>query len=59
MKEFGNFRSNVTHEELKEAAQPLHQLLCRYGDPHTTVVITQGFINVMQDEIGAPLPVPD
>ena len=59
MEEFKNFRKDVTHEELKEAAQPLHNMLCEYGDPHTTIIITQGFVSVMQDEIGVPLPVPD
>ena len=54
-----NFREDMTHEELKKVAQPLHQMLCKYGDPHTTIMITQDFVKVMQDETGVPLPVPD
>jgi len=54
-----NFRSSVTHEDIQEAAQPLYQMLCKYGDPHTSILITQGFIKVMQDELGIPLPVQD
>jgi len=56
---YQNFRTHVTFDMLKEAAQPLHELLCKYGDPHTSIVITQSSVKVVQDEIGMPLPVPD
>ena len=56
---FRNFKNGVKHSELQEAAQPLHQMLCDYGDPHTTVIIEQGFVRVVQDELGAPLQVPN
>jgi len=54
-----DFRNCVTHAQLMEAASALHQMLCEYGNPHTTITITQAFVNVMQDEMGVPLPVPD
>jgi len=56
---FHNFKNGVTHGELQKAAQPLHQMLCTYGNPHTTIIIAQDFVRVVQDELGAPLRVPD
>ena len=56
--EYRNFK-DVPHDELKEAVQSLHQLLCKRGNPHTTIIVTQAFVKVVQDEIGVPLSVPD
>lgn len=50
---------NVTHEELKKAAEPVIELLNKYGSPYTTVIIQQDKIVVTQDVMGIPLPVND
>lgn len=39
-------------EELRAAAEPLRDYLLKYGNPHTSVVVTQYAATVKQDEMG-------
>ena len=45
--------------ELEEAVKPLHEWLCKYGDPYTTVAVMQDGATVHQEYMTTPLPVPD
>lgn len=45
--------------ELKDAAAPLLEYLHKYHDPHAYAVVTEGRVEVVRSEIGAPLPVLD
>lgn len=38
--------------DLVKAAEPLHEYLLKYGNPHTCVIVTQYAATVKQDEIG-------
>jgi hypothetical protein len=51
--------SKCTFEELISAAQPMLNLLYKYYDPHTSIIIEMGFIKVVQDKMGAPLDIRD
>ena len=46
-------------QELEEAVKPLHEWLCKYGDPYVTVAVTQDRATVHQEYMTTPLPVPD
>ena len=48
-----------THEELKEAAAPLLELLNKYYHPHAYAVVTEGRVEVLEGSMAAPLPVRD
>jgi len=48
-----------TFEELKEAAIPLHELLCKYYHPHATIILTQASIEIVESDISMPIPIPD
>ncbi len=50
---------DITHEELKKAAEPLIEILNKYGSPYTTIIVQQDKIVVTQDVMGIPLPVND
>lgn len=45
--------------ELEEAVKPLHEWLCKYGDPYVTVAVTQDRATVHQEYMTTPLTVPD
>ena len=45
--------------ELEEAVKPLHEWLCKCGDPYVMVAVTQDRATVHQEEMTTPLPVPD
>lgn len=48
-----------THEELKQAAQPLLDLLYQYYHPHAAIVVTQAYVEVFEADMCAPLPLRD
>jgi hypothetical protein len=52
-------KKKPTHNELKEAATPLHKILCEYYHPHATIILTQSSVEIFEGDIGVPLPVPD
>lgn len=54
-----NVNERPTHDELKEAAKPLHEILCKYYHPHATVIVTQANVEIVEGDISAPLPIPD
>ena len=43
---------NKMLEELAIASKPLIEFLEKYYDPHTSVIVTEGYIKVVTDEIG-------
>lgn len=45
--------------EFYEATIPLHDWLCKYGNPHMIVVVAQDGAQAYNGEIAKPLPVPD
>lgn len=46
-------------QEFEEAVKPIHDWLCKYGDPYTTVAVMQDRATVHQEYMTIPLPVPD
>lgn len=47
------------HEELVKAAMPLLEFLNKYYHPHACAIVTEGRVEVVEGDIGAPLPVRD
>lgn len=45
--------------ELELAVKPLHEWLCKYGDPYTTVMVMQDRAAMCQEYMTVRLPVPD
>ncbi len=41
-------------DELKKASEPLVEFLNRYYDPHTTVLVSQGRVDIVRGEMGFP-----
>lgn len=46
-------------QEFEEAVKPIHDWLCKYGDPYTTVAVMQDRATVKQEYMTVPLPFPD
>jgi hypothetical protein len=46
-------------EELKTATQPLVDILYKYYDPHTTIMVEQGQVKILRDDMGMPLEIKD
>lgn len=46
-------------QELEEAVKPLHEWLCKYGDPYVAVIVKQCGAQVFEGAASFPLPVPD
>jgi hypothetical protein len=44
---------------LKEAAKGLHDILCKYYHPHAIAIVSQNSVEILEGDMGAPLPVPD
>lgn len=47
------------NQELKEAVKPLHEWICKYGDPYVAVIVKQCGVQVFEGAASFPLPVPD
>lgn len=45
--------------ELELAVKPLHEWLCRYGDPYMTIVVAQDRATVHQEYMTTLLSIPD
>lgn len=45
--------------ELELAVKPLHEWLCKYGDPYATVTVMQDRAIVSREYMCVKLPVPD
>ena len=54
-----NKAQHPTHEELMEAAKPLLDILYEYYDSLTTIIMSQGHIEIVRGDIGTPLPLRD
>jgi len=48
-----------THDQLKEAARPLHKLLCEYYHPHAMVILTQISVEIVEGDMTIELESPD
>ena len=46
-------------QRLEEAVHSIHKWLCTYGDPYTTVVVSQDRVVVNEEYMSIPLSVPD
>jgi hypothetical protein len=46
-------------EELKAASQPLVDILYKYYDPHTTIMVEQGSVEVLRGDMCTPLEIKD
>lgn len=46
-------------QEFEEAIMPIHEWLCKYGDPYITVAVTQNRATIHHESISIPLSVPD
>lgn len=46
--------NEINFEELKQAAEPLLELLREKGNPYTMIVVTQRDIKVLEDKQGIP-----
>lgn len=47
------------HEELKNAAQPLVDILYKYYNPHTIITVEMGHVEVLCGNMAAPFEVRD
>lgn len=52
-------RTEITFEELQEAATPLVELLRKKGHPHMTVLVTDWNVELVEALIGIPMPYDD
>jgi len=48
-----------THEELKEAAKPLLDILYKYYSPMYKIILDMGHIEVVDSDMGAPIKIRD
>ena len=48
-------RITKEREELALAARPLVEWVRKNGTPHTTILVTDTFVNVCNTEIGVPI----
>ena len=48
-------RITKEHKELTLAARPLVDWIRKNGTPHTTILVTDTFVNVCNTEIGVPI----
>ncbi|MCI8984781.1 MAG: hypothetical protein HFI58_02390 [Lachnospiraceae bacterium] len=46
-------------QEFEASIIPIHEWLCKYGDPYITVAVTQNRATIHHESISIPLPVPD
>lgn len=44
------------YEELKRLAQPLVDYLRKYHHPHTAIIITDDWVDVLESLVGIPFP---
>jgi hypothetical protein len=51
--------NHPTHDELIAAAMPLLKLLNDHFDPMCYALVTEGQVQILRGEIGAPLPIRD
>ena len=47
------------YDEIIEMCKPLLDLLHKEYDPHTSIIISEGYIRIVQDKIGIALEVED
>ena len=52
-------KANTDFDTLEKLALPLYEWLQDNYDPHTSIVIDSGFIRIVQDKCGMPLPIRD
>lgn len=52
-------RTEITFDELQEAASPLVELLRKKGHPHMTVLVTDRNIELVEALKGIPMPYED
>ena len=45
--------------EFEEAVKPLHEWLCKYGNPHMIVTVQQDGAQAYEGIVAASLPIPD
>lgn len=46
-------------QELEEAVHSVHEWICKYGNPYTTILVRQDGAVVNEEYMSVPLPVPD
>lgn len=52
-------RTEITFDELQEAATPLVELLRKKGHPHMTVLVTDWNVELVEALRGIPMPYED
>lgn len=52
-------RTEITFDELQEAATPLVELLRKKGHPHMTVLVTDWNVELVEALKGIPMPYED
>lgn len=62
--DMGAVESRTTQREKKKmelelAVKPLHEWLCKYGDPYTTVTVMQDRATMSEEYMSVRMPVPD
>ena len=51
--------SKLTHEELKQAAQPLVDILYKYYNPHTAIIIQMDHVEILEGDMVVSFEVRD
>jgi hypothetical protein len=51
--------NKLTFKELQEAAKPLVDILYKYYDPHTIIIIDQGHVEILCEDMTAPIELRD
>ncbi len=49
----------LTHDELKEAAKPLIDILYEHGCPHSVIVVRMDSVEIFSGEMAVPVEVRD
>jgi hypothetical protein len=49
----------LMHDELKQAAQPLIDILYNYGNPHSIIIVQQDSVEILSGEMAVPIEVRD
>ncbi len=52
-------RMTAKEKEFAEAVKPIHEWLCKYGDPYTSVTVEQNGAEAKEGIMAKPLPIPD
>jgi hypothetical protein len=51
--------NDLSHEELEKAAQPLIDILYKYYNPHTKIIVEYDYVEILSGEMAIPIKLRD